>query len=326
MKILLRTLPATLACAAMLGAGSARAADNITLQLDWVPSGIAAAWFYGVANNCFSAQNIGLKITRGYGAGDAITKVATGSAEFGVTDLGAMIASRAKTGAPVKGVMPIMSDSPFGVAVMDTSPVKTLNQLEGKRVASAAGDAGMQFLPIGMQLAGADFGKINRVTSEPATLAGLLIQEKVDAITTYVTSGISVNQAAMKVGKKIRMLHFGRQLEIYNASVFTSDKVIQENPGLVKRFYDAAVCSHEGSRKNLGKALDAIVEQVSGMQRDSQEELVDFSFKLAFDSPTFAKHGYGWSPERVAHTVEIVKKAQSIDAVLDPATFVYTAK
>jgi NitT/TauT family transport system substrate-binding protein len=319
-------LPAVLACAALLGAAPARAADNVTLQLDWVPSGIAAAWYYGVANNCFAAQNISVKITRGYGAGDAITKIATGSAEFGVTDLGAMIAARAKTGAAVKGIMPIMQDSPFGVAVMDTSPIKTLKDLEGKRVASAAGDAGMQALPIGMQLAGADFAKITRVTSEPATLAGLLIQEKVEAITTYTTSGIGVNQAAMQVGKKIRMIPFGRQLEIYNASVFTSDKVIQENPGLVKRFYDASVCSHEGSRKNVTKALDAIVEGVSGMQRASQEELVDFSYKLAFDSPTFLKHGYAWSPERVAHTVEIVKQAQSIEAAIDPASVVYTPK
>lgn len=319
-------LPAMLFSTALLAAAPAYAADNVTLQLDWVPSGIAAAWFYGVANNCFADQNIALKITRGYGAGDAITKIATGSAEFGVTDLGAMIAARAKSGAAVKGIMPIMSDSPFGVAVMETSPIKTMKDLEGKRVASAAGDAGMQALPIGMQLAGADFAKITRVTSEPATLAGLLIQEKVDAITTYVTSGVSVNQAAMQVGKKIRMLPFGKQLEIYNASVFTSDKLIQENPGLVKRFHAASVCSHEGSRKNVTKALDAIVDGVSGMQRASQEELVDFSYKLAFESPTFLKHGYAWNSERVAHTVDIIKQAQSIESPIDPATVVYVVK
>lgn len=166
--------------AAVLGllalcAGRAQAGDVVTIQLDWVPGGIYAAWYYGLANHCFIDRGIDLKIARGYGAGDAITKVATGTSEFGITDLGAMIASRAKSGAAVKGIMPIVSDSPFAVVVMETSPVHSLKDLEGKRVAAGAGDAGMQFLPIGMSLAGADFSKIEQINAEPATLAGLLI-------------------------------------------------------------------------------------------------------------------------------------------------------
>src|SRR5579862_9126483 len=75
---------AALVCAASLYAAPARAADSVTLQLDWVPSGIAAGWYYGVTQKCFSNQNIDVTIKRGYGAGDAITKVATGVSEFGV--------------------------------------------------------------------------------------------------------------------------------------------------------------------------------------------------------------------------------------------------
>src|SRR5271170_2361127 len=144
-RVSMASCAAALICAAGLNAGSARAADSVTLQLDWVPSGIAAGWYYGVAQHCFSDQGIDVSIKRGYGAGDAITKIATGASEFGVTDLGAMIAGRAKTGAAVKGLLPIMSDSPFGVVVMDSSPIKTLKDLEGRSVASAPGDAGMQF-------------------------------------------------------------------------------------------------------------------------------------------------------------------------------------
>ena len=184
----------------------------------------------------------------------------------------------------------------------------------------------MQFLPIGMKLGGADFSKITRVPAEPATLAGLLIQGKVDAITTYVTSAMSVDQAAMQVGKKIRTIPFGRQLEIYNASLFTSDKMIEQHPDLVKRFYAAAICSYDKSRKNLDGSIDAMVAQVSGMPRDSQIELVPFSYKLAFDSPTFKKYGYKWHAPRVAHTVEIVKEAQAIEKDLTPASFVYEPK
>ncbi len=304
------------------GATSARAADNVTLQLDWVPGGIAAPWFYGITEHCFSDRGIALKITRGYGAGDAVTKVATGAAPFGVTDFGAMIAVRAKSGAPVKALMPIMSNSPFGVAVMDTSPITTLKDLEGKKVASAPGDAGMQFLPIGMQIAGADFSKITKMGVDPATLVGLLIQGKIDAITTYVTTGISVNEAAMQVGRKIRMIPFGQALQIYNVSLFSSDALIQSNPDLVARMIAAAKCSFDKAREHPEASIDAIVDQVSGLQRESQTNLVPASYQLAFDNPFFKANGFAWNDERVAHTVAIVKEAQGIEAPLDPANFV----
>jgi NitT/TauT family transport system substrate-binding protein len=322
----LRACAGALVCTVTLLAGRAQANDAVTIQLDWVPGGIYAAWYYGLANRCFSDRGIDLKIARGYGAGDAITKVATGTSEFGITDLGAMIASRAKTGAAVKAIMPIVSDSPFAVVVMATSPIHSLKELEGKRVAAAAGDAGMQFLPIGMKLAGADFSKIIRINAEPAALAGLLFQGRVDALTSYVVTAVNIRGAAKQIGKDIRVLPFGQSLEIYNASVFTSDKIIGQDPGLVKRFYEASVCAHDGSRKHLDAAIDDMVSRVSGMQRENQVDMVRAHYAFAFDSPTFAKYGYTWNPARVEHTIEIVKIAQNIDAKLDPKDFVYDVK
>jgi len=310
--------------AGLLLAGPVRAADNVVLQLDWVPGGIAAPFFYGLVQNCYADQGIALKITRGFGAGDAITKVASGSSQFGITDLAAMIAGRAKSGAPVKAIVPIVPVSPFAVAVMDTSPVQTLKDLEGRKVASAAGDAGMAFLPIGMQLEGADFAKINKMSVEPAALVGLLIQGRIDAMTSYVTSAIGVNEAAKQVGRSVRVIPFGQKLDIYNASVFTSDAVIAANPGLVSRFAKATICSFDKARANPDASIDALVEQVTGIQRESQAILVPFSYKLAFDNETFARHGYSWDMARVAHTVEIVRQAQGIEAALDPASFVTT--
>ena len=312
-----------LAFIAFATAHPAQAADAVTLQLDWVPGGIAAPWFYGISQHCFSDRDISLKITRGYGAGDAITKVAAGASPFGVTDFGAMIAVRAKTGAPVKALMPISSVSPFAVAVMDTAPIGSLKDLEGKKVAASPGDAGMQFLPVGMRIEGADFTKVNKMSVETATLAGLLIQGKIDAITTYVTTAVSVNEAAMQVGRKIKVIPFGQKLEIYNVSLFTSDALIQSNPDLVHRMTDAAKCSFDKARANPDASIDAIVDQVSGLQRESQVALVPFSYNVAFDNPVFAANGYTWNMDRVAHTVAIVKEAQGIQATLDPADFIY---
>lgn len=102
--------------------------------------------------------------------------------------------------------------------------------------------------------------------------------------------------------------------------------MIEQKPDLVKRFYEATICAHDGSRHNLDAAIDDMVSRVSGMQRDSQVETVIAHFKLAFDNPTFAKYGYKWNTDRVVHTIDIVKRAQNIDAKLAPQDYVYDVK
>ena len=303
--------------------GAARAADDVALQLDWIPGGIAAGWYYGAAHGCFTGQGIDLRILRGYGAGDAITKVATGAAQFGVTDLGAMITARARTGAPVKGIMPVVSGSPFSFTVMDGSPIHGIRDLEGHRIAASSGGAAMAFLPIAMRLAGGDFAKVTRQTVDGAVLTGLLIGGKVDAITTYVTNAVNVDAVARSVGKATRTIAFGETLEIYNAAAFTSDRMIAEDPTLVRRFRDAAICAFTASRADIPGTIDAIVAGVQGLQREGQAVQVPLAYHLSFDSPAFTANGFAWNMDRVAHTVATVLQAEAIGTPANAATIVY---
>ena len=326
-RLVLGRPAARLLCSTVLVAGlaaqPARAAENVVLQLDWMPGGIVAGWYYGIAQHCFSDRNIALTVRRGYGAGDAITKVAAGASQFGFTDIGAMIAARAKSGAPVKALLPIIPESPFGIAVMGTSPIRTLKDLEGKRVGTSPGNAGMEFLPLGMKANYADFSKITPVTAEAAALPGLLFQSRVDSVTSYSTTAMQIEAAAERIGRTIRLIPFGLQLAIYNVSLFTSDRLIATDPDLVKRFYEGAVCAFDGSRSHVDAATDAMVAAVSGLQREDEAALVTFSYKLAFDNPTFKANGYGWNEARVVHTIAAVKQAEGLTSEIVPADVLY---
>ena len=87
-------------CGFAIGASAqmAAAADAVDFQLDWTPGGISAAYYLGVEQGCFTDQDIDVTISRGYGAADAVTKVATGVADFSVTDLGVIIGTIAESG------------------------------------------------------------------------------------------------------------------------------------------------------------------------------------------------------------------------------------
>ena len=63
---------------------TARAQDRALLMLDWLPTGEHAAYYSGAARGAWREQGIELSLTRGYGSGDTVSKVAAGAAPFGV--------------------------------------------------------------------------------------------------------------------------------------------------------------------------------------------------------------------------------------------------
>lgn len=315
------------AAAVVVGlSGSAHAADDVELQLDWTPGGISSAWYLGIKDGCFTNEGINLTVVRGYGASDAVTKVATGVAKFSITDLGTIISAIAVTKAPVKAIMPVVSQSPMGIAVLDESPIKTLKDLEGHSIGSSVGNAAMTFLPVGMEIVGGDLSKVKIETADGSALNGLLLGGQIDALASYVTSTVMLQSIAEQAGKKVRSIGYGDALDIYNASLFTSDQMIKDNPELVARFVKAAQCTYDAARANPDGAIDAMVAGVEGMQKETQVNSVPFAMKFAFENPTFEKNGYNWDLARVAHNVEIVAKVTPDMPIVKAEDVVYVPK
>ncbi len=305
-KVQLAGIVGTLAL--ILQAGTAFAADDVAFQLDWTPGGISAAYYLGVEKGCFTDQDINVTISRGYGAADAVTKVATGVADFSVTDLGVIIGAIGETQAPVKAIMPIVSQSPLAIAILGDSPIQTLNDLEGRKLGSSVGNAALEYVPYAMELAGADYSKVEEVLTDGSALNGLLLGRQIDALASYITSAVQIEALAQQNGMTIRTVFYGDQLDIYNASVFTSDEMIASNPDLVSRFKAAVQCSYEAAVADPEAAIDALVAGVEGMMRETQVTSVPFAMDFSFgpNNPVFAANGFNWDAERVAHNIEVV--------------------
>ena len=81
--MVLKTIAAGV-CALLLAAAPAQAQtpapgtapNRALLQLDWIPTGEHAAYFAGAARGFWREQGIELSLTRGYGSGDTVNKVA----------------------------------------------------------------------------------------------------------------------------------------------------------------------------------------------------------------------------------------------------------
>ncbi|MBD0272846.1 MAG: ABC transporter substrate-binding protein, partial [Acetobacteraceae bacterium] len=143
----------------------ARAQDRVLLQLDWIPTGEHAAYFAGAARGFWREQGIEIALTRGYGSGDTVNKVAAGAAQFGVADLGAVLAARARQNVPVRSISAVYTHSPHSLFVLRSSGITGFRGLEGKRIAVTPGNSHRLYFPEVARRSGTDPDKIIRVNT-----------------------------------------------------------------------------------------------------------------------------------------------------------------
>jgi hypothetical protein len=86
-------------------------------------------------------------LTRGYGSGDTVNKVAAGTAAFGVADISAVMAARARQNAPVRSIMQVYTHSPHSLFVLRSSGITNFRGLEGRRIGITPGNSHRLYFP-----------------------------------------------------------------------------------------------------------------------------------------------------------------------------------
>ncbi len=229
-----------LAIAATAMAGTASAQDKVRFQTDWIPSGEHAMFYGGWQAGLFAKEGIDVTITRGYGSGDTVTKLAAGAFEFGIADVSAVMTARARQNIPVKTIAVNYTASPHSLFVLKSSGISTFKGLEGKKIGITPGNSHKFYFPKVAERAGTDPNKIVWVNMDGAAMAAQLIAKNIDAAPFYSIHHYYQNKAAKSAGEEIVVLPFVQTgFAIYAASVIATDKTIAEKPDLTRRFLRA---------------------------------------------------------------------------------------
>ncbi|MGE0724216.1 MAG: ABC transporter substrate-binding protein [Alphaproteobacteria bacterium] len=304
----------SLTFAALLVAGAASAQDKVKFQTDWIPSGEHAMYYGGWQKGIFAKHGIDIAITRGYGSGDTVTKLAAGAFDFGVADIGAVFTARARTGVPVKTVAILYTHSPHSLFVLKSSGITSFKGLEGKKISITPGNSHRVYFPKVAERAGTDPSKIVWVNMDGAAMAPQLIAKNVDAAPFYSIHHYYQNKAAKKAGQEIVVLPFVEVgFAIYAASIITSEKMIAEKPDLVRRFLAATKEAFEWAQANPEEACKLHVQKVPEVDLDDCQGSVKATLGFVFNDHQ-KKHGWGKEDaERLAFTWSVVAESQEID-------------
>lgn len=316
---------AVLGVAVALGAatGAARAADNVHLMLDWIPTGDYAPYYAGIASGIYARNGITLRISRGNGSGDTLSKVAGGAADIGMADISALFTARQRSSVPLKMIGAVYAHSPHSLFVLKDSGITNFSGLEGKKIGITPGNSHRLYFPAVAAAAHTDPSKIEWVTVDGSAMGPLLIAGKIDAMPSYSTNFYYQNKQAQKAGKELAFLPFVEAgFAIYSLAFHTSEATIQKRPEMLRHFMKATLEAWDAARADPQAACEAHVK--ANQQVDLDDCLGSLKATLAFIFTDHAREAGvgGITAERLKKTYEVVAKAQDLDISVDPQTAV----
>src|SRR5438445_1004155 len=149
---------AAIAAVLLLAAGGPAwsAPKEVRYILDFMPDGFHAPYYVALDKGFFTEEGLNVKISRGYGSGDTVLKLAAGQYDIGLAAIGALITARANENAAVKGIMLYLTRDMLTMWVRDEGKIATPKDLEGKTISTTPGNGHFVMFPAFAKGAGFD--------------------------------------------------------------------------------------------------------------------------------------------------------------------------
>jgi NitT/TauT family transport system substrate-binding protein len=300
--------------------GTVRANDHVILQLDWLPTGLHQAPFGGIKEGYFAKEHIDLEVRRGTGSADSLTKVATGNALFGYTDIANLMST---PGTGVKAIMSIDFEVPHAVITRADTDIKSFADLPGHTLGTAPNASSNLYFPLVMHDAGVDASKITILNVAPSALGPMLLTKRIDGAIMWLTNIPRLKPEADKAGIKLVPLPFSAVgLDMYGSVIIASEETLKTKPDLTKRFLRALWHSYLFTRDH--PEVTATYVHSLYPQQNLANELAGlktsdkYIFTWKDDERTFGR----FDPAKLKRTYGWVARAMKLDPSVNPEKFI----
>ena len=311
------------AAAGIVPGDPASAADQVIFQANWLTQGENAYMVAGKEKGFYKAAGIDLEIKRGFGSGDTLKKIVSGAATVGAADMGVVMMAIAKENVPVKCISAEYAYSPQGFWTLQSSGIKTIKDLAGKRVGVTPGNSLLVYFPLVAKANGLEPSKVTFVNMEASALLPTLLAGQIDAMPGFATNFDLRNDDAKAQGKPLHSMPFADNgLKVYGECQFAAEATIKDKADLLMRYMRATHKSLEWARDNPEETAKIISAAYPELKEPAV--LVNHKAFMPFVfNDTSARLGLGrFDPEQVMRTFEAVKAAQNITASPDISRFI----
>jgi NitT/TauT family transport system substrate-binding protein len=272
---------------------------SIALQLDFLPLGRYAPYYYAVDKGIYDKRGLDVTIATSSGTGPALQQLVAGKAQFLFADIPSMLQLMGKSPQPeMRSYAVVYAKAPETVFYFEGGSIKSPKDLEGKTIATSAGSTDYDLFPLFAKANGIDASTIKWKVVAASAKVSLLLQGQVDATTTFVP-GLPGVQAGAKPGQTVGHFTFGDHgVHVYGNGLITTKDFAGANKDAVHAFVQATMEGYRQAFKNPQAAVDSMVKVVPTLKPDQAVAELKIVQDLAM-GPAQRQHGLGYQDPTV---------------------------
>jgi len=302
---------------------------TVKLILDVSPGPSHAPYYYGLAQGTYKHNGINLTILAGTTVSAGLAALETGSADFAVSDPNNVVLFASRNNATDLKMVALTYEKNFAAVIYNNASIRSPADLNGKSgmMPNPATSALSGMFSLFARANGLNVSSMNVQYAPVSTAASYLLQGKVQFIVTTVQNLPSYNSLGASAGLKFGafdMPSYG--VTMAGFAIVTTQKMITDNPDIVKDFVKATMDSFVAAYSNPSQAVSDLVK--SNPQINESTALAGFEADIQCcmlnPSGLSSPLQYGWMDSQLMQgTVSNVETAFGLGNSLN-ATSIYT--
>lgn len=261
--------------------------QEVTVVLDWTPNTNHTGLYVAKEKGYFEEQGLDVEIIMPGDAG-ADQLVASGKAEFGVSYQEAITLARTQE-VPIVSIAAVIQHNTSGFASLADKNITTPKDFEGKVYGGWGSPIEKAVLETLMNIDGADVEKLDIVNAGDTDFF-TMAEKNIDfAWIYYGWTGVEAELRDKDIDI-VYLTDYSEKLDYYTPVLATNEKMIGENPEMVKSFVAAAAKGYEFAIENAEDAAAILSAAAPELDADlvlaSQQWLAD---KYKDDAPRWGE-------------------------------------
>lgn len=290
---------------------AAGAKTPVTLRFSWKMKGEYGPLFVALDNGYFAAEGLDVQLKEGAGPTAAFASLVQG--EDQISWMPGIYAMQATSkGMPVKIIALYNLAAPIVLVSWPDKPIRTPKDMEGKKIATAAGDTGAHFMPVLCRKNGVDCSKIQLVNVALGTQVQAFVGHLVDGVALYKTNDLPIVKSKYGANTFVEMDETKYGLVLPGGSLVTTNDYLAKNPETLRKFVRAANKGMAFARKD---PLTAAKIMLKHWTTSLSPEIVSEQIKAVTDAtPVVPDKPAGFvNAADVKDALEGLKEAKLID-------------
>jgi NitT/TauT family transport system substrate-binding protein len=293
----------------------AQTVDDIKMSLEFRIYGGNAPMFLGAETGLFKSNGINVSLEGSSGSGESVTRVASGTHQFGLADASTVVEFAARNpGLAPKILMTVFDKFPAVVLSLKRKPITNLQQLIGAKIGTGTSDAGSKIFPALLSRNKIDLASVNRQVVDVKLRDTLLLKGDVDGIVGFdYTAIFNLTENGVKL-EDISLFYFSDYgFDFPGNSLIVNPQVLEKNPGLAKRVAIATAKSWVLAAKQRDEAVASVTKRDGLLNARVERQRMDWVIDKLVLTPSVKENGLGTvSMDRLTKGLEVLKEGMGL--------------